>query len=182
MPPNELLLRTRRLDLVAATLEHIQAELQAPGALGPLLGVHIPEGWPPGEYDRNALEYFQAQIQAGGPGQVGWYSWYAISRNSQGKREGLVAGAGYLGPPKDGTVEIGYSVIPTARRQGYATELVAALVSRAFEEPSVQQVIAHTSDANTASTQVLLRCGFARVGPGSEPESVQYRTRRTPSA
>lgn len=182
MPSNELLLRTERLDLVATTLAHIEAELQDPNALGPLLGIAIPDEWPPGEYDRHALEFFHAQFLAGGPSHVGWYGWYGITRNAQGQRESLVAAAGYLGPPRDGSVEIGYSVIPSARRQGYATELVAALVKHAFEEPSVHQVIAHTTDANAASIEVLLRCGFERVGPGSEPQSIQFRTKRTPDA
>ena len=57
-------------------------------------------------------------------------------------------------------VEIGNSVIPDARRQGYATEIGAALVVRAFEESSVQHVIAHTSDEDVPSTRVLLACGF----------------------
>ncbi len=179
---NERLLRTKRLDLVASTLQHVEAELKCPSALGPLLGASIPPGWPPGEYDRHALEFFHSQLQAGGRGVIGWYGWYAIARNSQGVRESLVAGAGYLGPPSDGVVEIGYSVIPDARRQGYATEIVAALVARAFEEPSVQHVIAHTSDENVPSTRVLLACGFERVGPGTEPGSVQYRAKRTPHA
>ena len=177
MPTNAFLLRTRRLDLVAATLAHLEAELATPNALGCLLAVAIPPGWPPGEYDRQALEFFHAQLAAGGPEQVGWYTWYAITRNLRGQRELLIAGAGYFGPPADGTVQIGYSVIPSARRQGYASEIVTALLNHAFTVPAVQQVIAHTSDANVASTQVLLRCGFERVGPGVEPESVQYRVR-----
>ena len=181
MPLNELLLRTRRLDLIATTVEHMEAELASASALGPLLGVAIPPGWPPGELDRHAQEYSHKQLLAGGPSVVGWYGWYAITRNSRGERDTLVAGAGYFGPPKDGSVEIGYSVIPSARRQGYASEVVSALVDHAFTNPSVHEVIAHTSDENVASTGVLLRSGFERVGAGSEPESVQYRTRRTPA-
>lgn len=178
MPTTERLLRTERLDLVAATLAHLEAELASPSTLGLLLGVEIPDGWPPGEYDRQALEFFHGQLTAGGADHVGWYTWYALTRNSQGRRESLVAGAGYLGPPSSGTAEIGYSVIPLARRNGYAAEIVAALVDNAFTIPSVSQVIAHTSDDNVASTQVLLRCGFERVGPGSEPQSVRYRVVR----
>lgn len=181
MPTNELLVQTRRLDLVAATLEHLDAELASPSNLGDLLGVNLSPEWPPGEYDRNALEFFHAQLKAGGPDHVGWYTWYAITRNSVGKRESLIAGAGYMGPPAGGSAEIGYSVIPSARQKGYATEIVSALVDRAFAIPSIGQVIAHTFDANAASIQVLLRCGFVRVGPGSEPLSVQYRTKRSPA-
>jgi len=177
MPTAELILRTRRLDLVAATLDHLDAELATPSTLGGLLGVDLPPEWPPGEYDRDALEFFHAQLEAR-PDHAGWYTWYAITRDLQGSRELLVAGAGYFGPPAAGTAEIGYSVIPSARRNGYATEIVAALVENAFADPSVQQVIAHTSEGNAASARVLVRCGFERVGPGSAPQSVQYRTAR----
>jgi len=161
------------------SLAHIEAELQSPAALEPLLGVTVPPGWPPGEYDRSALEFFRDQLRAGGPSHVGWYGWYAITRGSNGQPESLVAGAGYLGPPSGGTVEIGYSVIPDARGRGYATELVEALTARAFQHPEVHAVIAHTSDLNVPSTRALLRCGFLRVGPGPEPGSVEYRRERT---
>ncbi len=173
---SERVIRTRRLDLVAATLAHIEAELEGPGALAALLGVPIPEGWPPGEYDAAALEFFRGQLQAGGPEAVGWYGWYAIARGV-----GLVGSAGYLGPPREGVVEIGYSVVPEARNQGYAREMVSALVAHAFEAPAVREVSAHTSDENVASTRVLLACGFERVGPGAEPRSIRYRRLRAPA-
>ena len=172
------MLPTRRLDLIPATLEHLAAELQVPSALGPLIGVPIPEAWPPGEYDRHAIEYFHKQLQAGGPPLVGWYAWYAVSRNAAGQREALVASAGYFGPPAGGVVEIGYSVLPSARGQGYATEIVQALVQLAFQHPEVQEVLAHTSDTNIGSTKVLLRSGFKRVGLDPEREAIQYRLGR----
>lgn len=56
----------------------------------------------------------------------------------------------------------GYSVIPEARGCGYATEIVAALVDRAFADPGVQVVIAHAAESDEPSTRVLLRCGFRR--------------------
>ena len=177
----ELVLRTQRIDLVATTLQHIESELESPRTLESLLGISIPSGWPPGEYDRHALEFFHDRLTAGGPAHVGWYGWYALTRDSVGRRETLVAGAGYLGPPSAGSVEIGYSVIPEARGRGYAPELVEALVAHAFEFPEVQRVIAHTSDANVASTQVLLKCGFTRVGAGKESGNVEYQ-REKPTA
>jgi RimJ/RimL family protein N-acetyltransferase len=182
MPETELVVRTPRLDLVAATLAHIDAELQNHTALEQLLGASVPEDWPPGEYDRDAQEFFRARLLSGSPSHVGWLTWYAITRNQDGQREALVAGAGFLGPPSNGAVEIGYSVVQAARGQGYATEIVRALVAHAFKHGAVHEVVAHTSDENVASTRVLLRCGFSRVGHGSEPGSVEYRTKRTPSA
>ena len=89
---NERLLRTKRLDLVVSTLQHVKAELQKSSALGPFLGASIPGGLPPGEYDRHAVEFFQSQLQAGGSSVVGLYGWYAIPRNTQGVRGTRVAG------------------------------------------------------------------------------------------
>lgn len=172
------LLQTRRLDLVPATLEHIQSELENPGHLGTLLGANIPDSWPPGEYDRDAIEYFHVMYQADGAAAVGWYVWYAIMRDEPGRRGDLVATAGYFGPPAAGTVEIGYSVIPAMQGRGIASEIVAALVEHAFIHGAVDAVIAHTHDHNPASIRVLQKCGFQRAGAGGEAGTVAYRRQR----
>lgn len=169
-----------RLDLVPASLRHLEAELQAPGALAALLGVPVPDDWPPGDYDREAIAFFRARMLEGGPAAEGWYSWYGIARNAAGHRERLVAAAGYFGPPAGGAVEIGYSVAASARGRGYASELVRALVARAFGDPAVREVVAHTAEANLASVKVLERCGFRRAGPGSEPGTVRFTRSKAP--
>jgi ribosomal-protein-alanine N-acetyltransferase len=176
-----LLARTARLELIAATLDLVQAELAGPEALGDLLGVPVPASWPPGEYDQEALQFFTAVLVSGGPAAIGWYNWYAISLNAEGRREALIAGAGYLGPPADGVVEIGYSVVPEARGRGFATEIVEALTTRALSVDSVHRVIAHTMDANTSSQRVLRRCGFLPAGPGEQPGLIRFeRARHSP--
>jgi ribosomal-protein-alanine N-acetyltransferase len=178
-----LTVRTAHLELVAATLQHLEAELCGPAALGAMLGVRVPPGWPPGDYDRNALEFFRSQLEVAGESAVGWYNWYAMALDQGGRRHALVAGAGYMGPPADdGAVEIGYSVMPPARRHGYATELVEFLVERALRFHPVRSVIAHTLESNAASAGVLLRCGFVRVGPGDEPGIVRFERCRPSSA
>lgn len=176
-----LLARTARLELIAATLDLVQAELAGPEALGALLGVPVPASWPPGEYDPEALQFFTALLVSGGPAAIGWYNWYAISLDAKGRREALIAGAGYLGPPADGVVEIGYSVLPEARGRGFATEIVEALTSRALSIDTVHCVIAHTMDANASSQRVLRRCGFLPASPGAEPGLMRFeRARRHP--
>ena len=175
----ELKIRTRRLELVAATLTHVLAELSGREALASLLAVEVPASWPPGEYDRNALEFFRGKLEAAVPEEHGWYHWYVMSLGGTG-RDSLVAGAGYLGPPSsDGVVEIGYSVVPEARGQGYATEIVRALVVQAFESPAVQLVIAHAHESNAASSSVLSRCGFQLVGPAAADGNTRYERPRS---
>ena len=177
LPPN-LALQTPRLRLVASSLEHINAELRDPASLGALLDVAIPASWPPGEYDRDALDFFRGRLIAGGPSQVGWYGWYAMTSDSEGHCGSLVAAAGYFGPPSQGSVEIGFSVVPEARARGYATEIAQALIAHAFDQPGVQVVNARTADSNAPSTRVLLKCGFHRVGPGAEPGTAEYQIAR----
>jgi len=79
----------------------------------------------------------------------------------------VVGDIGFFGPPgADATVEIGYSVVPGSRRQGYATEAARALVAWAREQPGVDTVLAACEEGNTASIRTLERIGFSRCGSG----------------
>ena len=68
-------------------------------------------------------------------------------------------------PAASGVVEIGYTIFPAARGQGYATETVAALVDWAFTTGAVSTVLAAVAEDNAASLAVLDRVGgFDRIG------------------
>jgi [ribosomal protein S5]-alanine N-acetyltransferase len=162
-------IHTARLRLVATTADHLRIELDHPEKLGATLGVQIPEGWPPGLYDQDAMRFFLAKSIEGGDETLGWYGWYAIFRGQRESQSKLVASGGYFGPPTpEGDIEIGYSVVEQERRKGYATELVNALVARALESNSVKRVFAEVHQTNEASIKVLERAGFVRFGPGRE--------------
>lgn len=170
------IIRTNRLDLVPASLTLVEADIESPQALARLLGAVVPDSWPPGEYDRSAMEFFRDRL-AENPEAVGWYGWYAVHRPVEPHGAVLVGSGGYFGPPgADGVAEIGYSVVPASHGLGFATELVQALVARAFSMPKVVRVIAHTTATNIGSVRVLERCGFSLVGPGSEAGTVRYAT------
>ncbi len=172
------IIRTRRLDIVPVTLALLDSDLLSPEALARVLGASVPASWPPGEYDRSAMEFFRARLSEN-PDAVGWYGWYAVHRPVAPPGALLIGSGGYFGPPgADGVVEIGYSIVPESRALGFATELVQALVSRAFSVQEVVRVIAHTTPQNLASVTVLERCGFSLIGQGSEPGTVQYGTAR----
>jgi len=79
--------------------------------------------------------------------------------------------ADFKGPPDaDGVVEIAYGIVPAYRGQGLATEAAQALVKYAFASGRVPVVRAHTLPERNASTRVLARCGFKRVGEVVDPE------------
>jgi RimJ/RimL family protein N-acetyltransferase len=175
-------LRTARLDLVAATVEHLSAELESPQRLAAVLGADVPASWPPGEYNRHSASFFRARLGEGGIAVAGWYSWYAIRRATASEPALLVASGGYCGPPSsDGTVDIGYSVVPECRGRGFAMELVQALVTRAFEAQLVNRVLTETHVDNIASTAVLKRCGFRHVAAGLEPGYLRFQRDRHPT-
>jgi RimJ/RimL family protein N-acetyltransferase len=80
--------------------------------------------------------------------------------------DGVVVGhAGYHGPPDEaGMVEVGYTVDPAYRRQGYAKAILAALLERAAAEPDVRTVRASISPSNAASLATIAGFGFLEVG------------------
>lgn len=66
-------IKTTRLTLVAATPELLCAELAGTDRIGAALEAGVPADWPPGEYDRAAIEFFLTRLTEGGPDAVGWY-------------------------------------------------------------------------------------------------------------
>lgn len=57
-------------------------------------------------------------------------------------------------------IELGYSLIPSARGRGYATEAARAALTAAFAAFDVPCVRAKCSQDNPKSAAVLLRCGM----------------------
>ena len=160
-----LIHHTPRLLLLAASRALLTAELHKPHLFPTLLGAALPADWPPGEYDRAAMRYFLAQLEAGGPAAAGWYGWYALRKAEGAVPRTLVGSGGFLGPPDaEGRAEIGYSIAADWRGRGLGTELVGGLVQQAAATGRVQWLRAHTSPANIGSQRVLLGNGFAPAG------------------
>ena len=76
-------------------------------------------------------------------------------------------------------VEVGYGLCKPSWGQGYATELVQALVRAAFTELGAVSVVACVTIDNLASIRVLEKAGLRRVGApicllGEDVPSVNY--------
>ena len=120
-----------------------------------------------------------AQALEKGPEQVGWWCWYFVPHNQVTGHRVLIGNRGFKGPPGDqGTVEIGYSLLPPYRNKGYTTEAVQALVSWAFGHPEVTRVIAEARPGNAASVRVLQKAGFNEVGPGAQRNHIRFEMNR----
>ncbi|GAA1544730.1 hypothetical protein GCM10009730_62320 [Streptomyces albidochromogenes] len=98
-----------------------------------------------------------------------------ITRAAVSEPEGVVVGdAGFHGPPDEaGMVEVGFTVVPAHRRQGYARAVLTALLTRAAAEPDVRTVRARIRSDNNASLATISGFGFTRVGKqGNERDGI----------
>lgn len=172
-------IRTPRLDLVPARPRHLAAELDGPDALAAALGVRVPDGWPPDLFDRDIIEFSLVIAQYTPPEDAQWLSYYFVLRDDDGFGPTAVGVGGFKGPPEEGEVEIGYSVLDGYRRRGLASEAVAGLVRRAFADPRVARVTAETLPELVGSIGVLRHCGFHALGPGLDEGSIRFALERT---
>jgi len=161
---------TPRLVLLPATIASLAAELLSPRALGEVLDADVPESWPPELYDADAVRWTIGWLQAN-PQAASWCMYYiALAAPLDRGRARLVGICGYKGAPDaSGVVEVVYGVLAEERRRGYAREAVRELITRAFADPGVREVVAHTLPELTPSIGVLQTIGFSLDGPGSDP-------------
>lgn len=144
-------MQTKSLKLVLQTIEEARREVEA---MSPADRAHVSADW---------LARLGALTQAD-PWTLGFSLVHRVS-------ETVVGSAGFKGPPaSDGVVEISYGINPDHQGKGYATEAAQALTAYAFSSGKVRLVRAHTRPEPNASTRVLAKCGFRRVGEVIDPE------------
>lgn len=151
-----------RLQLVDATLELVSAAIEGQATLGKLLEVSVAEGW---EGFPEALPVIrQSYEKAPQPHQ--WGTLFFVEPSARV----LVGFGGFKGPPSaEAVVEVGYAIAPAFQRQGLATDAVAQMVARAFADPLIKAVDAHTLGEPNASTRVLEKSGFERIAEFVDP-------------
>jgi ribosomal-protein-alanine N-acetyltransferase len=166
------IIETPRLRLVPATVAHVRAEIDDRIEFARLLKTRVPDNWPP-ESTIDALPLFLEWLEAA-PNSVGWFGWYALNHDEGANQTVLVGGGGFLGPPREGQVSIGYSVLRQFQGSGFATELAGALVQWAWQQRVATRIIAETEWANPASVRVLNKLGFVETRASTEPGSALF--------
>jgi ribosomal-protein-alanine N-acetyltransferase len=153
----DLRLETARLMLVAFTVELIDA-LPDRARAEHEIGAAIPDGWP--DEELAGLLSLYVDWARRDPTVVGFGPWILIARD-----ENVVVGsAGFVGKPKDGSIELGFGVHAAYRNRGYASEAARALVDWGLGRRDVERVVATCDRDNLASARVLEKVGMARVG------------------
>lgn len=93
------------------------------------------------------------------------YGFHFVVRREDGQ---VIGEIGFVAPPRRGGVTIGYAIVPSARRQGYATEAISALTAWSIDQAGVDHVRAQTLPDNEPSIRALLRAGFDEDVPASK--------------
>lgn len=164
-------IESRRMTLVAATVDLVVADLAGREDLGDALGAEVPENWPPELYESTAMRWSLRQLED--PAEHGWSIWYLLSKKHEPPK--VLGICGFKGKPDTtGSVEIGYSVLKQFRVQGYATEAAARLVVWAFSHQNVTEVAAETLPHLKKSIRVMEKNGMTFSGKGSEYGVVRY--------
>jgi RimJ/RimL family protein N-acetyltransferase len=150
------------VSLLPVTLAHLDAYRTEPSELGRMLKSPIPDGWP--EFPE-AIDFTAEKLREH-PEQREWWMHFFLDAET----DALVGSGGFVGPPVDGTVEVGYEIAPPFRGRGFATAAAAALREKAVASGEVDVVVAHTLAAEGPSTGVLTHLGFERVATFIDPE------------
>jgi [ribosomal protein S5]-alanine N-acetyltransferase len=160
--------RSERLELHLLTPE--QLEDVARGHAGPLaeaLGAEIGPAWVDEVRWLAALRARQVRER---PSDRPWLL-RAIVRSEAGLGRRVI---GYLnfhgGPNQNEQVEVGYTLLPDARGQGYAIEAVRAMFDWATRVHGIRRFRASMAPDNERSINLITKLGFAHTGEQMDPE------------
>jgi ribosomal-protein-alanine N-acetyltransferase len=150
---------TGRLALLAAPIEFVQACVDRDyTTAGSLLQITVPPTWPG---NREAVEGLPIHLRSmrADPTEVPWRIRLVVLLP-----ERIAIGSINLkGPPREGEVEIGWGILPSMRRMGFASEATAAMIAWTFAQPSVSRISATIADDNAASIRVADKLGMKKT-------------------
>jgi ribosomal-protein-alanine N-acetyltransferase len=149
-------IETERLRLVPLSEELMEALLD-----GGELPFAVPPGWPD-EHDARFLRLRLRQLRES-PERLKWPVCAIVLDGA------IVGHIGYHGPPganalsAPDAIEVGYTIFPEHRRQGYATEAVRGLLEHARGQ-GIHRFVASVGPQNEPSLALVRRLGFVEVG------------------
>ena len=171
-------IQTQRLILAPHLPRHLRALLHGPDEFENVAGLRVADGI----YEQmlEASADFKARVQSAKQSDP-WLFGFAVIHKIDNM---LIGTGGFPGPPDpDGVAEIAYGISSNYQGKGYATEVANALIDFASRDPRVRTIRAHTLAERNASTRVLEKCGFKKVGDSIDPENnlAVWRWERTAS-
>ena len=158
----EDVIRSERLELPLLSLPQLERLAAGDGeAVAAELGAVLPAPWVAEVSWLAALRAQQLRLR---PGDGPWLLRPILVVGSDGSRTAI----GYLNfhaaPNADGQVEVGYTLLPEARGNGYAIEAVRAAFDWARREHGVHRFRAAVAPDNERSRNLILKLGFQQTG------------------
>ena len=145
-----MLIKTKRLKIEPVTLDLLRKYKTEEYPISKEMPPHI--SWSISELENDASF-------------LGWGVWLII----EAKTNKIIGDIGFKGKPNaQGVVEMGYGVLPHARKNGYATEAVEALCHWAFDADNVKKILADCLIDNLPSTKVLKKLGMTQIGSNGD--------------
>jgi ribosomal-protein-alanine N-acetyltransferase len=159
-------LKTKNLTLIAHLPRHLLALLESPQTYTNSSGMRVGHGVR--DFLLGASSEFRVKLESATDPDP-WRWGFAVVHQID---EIVIGMCGFAAPPDaNGVVEIAYSIAPAYQGKGYATEVATALVDYAMESGCVTTVCAHTLPQPNASTRVLEKCGFEKIGAITDQEN-----------
>ncbi|WP_112179716.1 MULTISPECIES: GNAT family N-acetyltransferase [Paraliobacillus] len=150
-------IETKRLLIITLTPEIMEAALLGRDKLEKAISYDVSSEWPMDVYK----QFFPYKIQQfkESPAVNDWEGMVILK-----DKQLIIGDIGFKGGPNEkGIIDLGYSVIPSQRRKGYATEMANAMVNWGVVQSGVEQVVATSDPDNIASKRVLEKSGFHKV-------------------
>lgn len=177
-------LTSDRLELRVGTPEALRAAASDHTRLSQLLNAAIPTDWPH-EFLDDALilmAELMEQEAADGIDRGIFTFWFMLLKEPRT----LIGTIGLKGAPsatdagpsglanqaaaqieiEAGRVDIGYGLVKSQQRKGYAREAVQRMLREVFADPRVRTVVGETLEDLHASIRVMESCGFTRTAAG----------------
>lgn len=173
-PNDSSVIAAPRLDLVSMSRAFLESSLAGDiAAAERLIGMKIPDSWYEGQGERWLMELRLRELQAD-PALQPWLV-RAMRLRSTGRMVGYIGfhtkpDPEYLRNLVPGGVELGYTVFPEFRRQGYAREASGALMRWAAREHHITDFVLSIRADNTPSLRLAEYYGFTRIGTVIDPE------------
>ncbi len=162
-------IETARLLLVPTTCELSRVE-RDPERLAAALGARLADDWPHPSMHA-ALGAWTDELERR-PDLAGWLSWHWLLRQAGGCE--LIGHGGFKGEPNDsGAIELGYAVVSSRQRRGFAFEATSALVAWAASDARVRTIDAEAASDAARSIGLLEKLGFRRL-PATDPAVVRF--------
>lgn len=158
---------SQRLELVSLGAPFLEALLGGSSGIAEGIGgFSLPRGWPD-DHDRRFLELRLNQMNED-PGSQEWLVRAMVS--SRDPLRPMIGHIGFHGPPRDGVLEMGYTVFSGYRRQGYAEEAALGIMRWALTEEGITRFRVSISPGNAPSLAMATKLGFQRKGEQMDPE------------